>query len=78
MEVNILNDKLNKYEVGDLIKLESEGYAIIIEGLGNNYTLVNLDGQVITTFHLTIGELLESIHIIEHYKNKDLQIIRKE
>lgn len=78
MEVNILNKRRNKYEVGDLIKLESGNHVMIIEGLyGDGYTLMHIDGQIISCWYSTVEELLEGLHIEEHYKNNELQISLK-
>lgn len=75
MKINILNKKRNQYEVGDLIKLGSGKYVMIIEGVyGDGYALMHVDGQIISCWYSTIGELLEGLHIVEHYKNNELQI----
>lgn len=78
MEVNILNKKRNQYEVGDLVRLYSGVYAIIVEGLyDDGYALVHVDGRIISCWYENIEELLKGLHIKEHYKHDKLQISLK-
>ena len=73
MEVNI-NSKREPYEVGDLLEISGFGFRMIIKNNNNDYFLINLEGQTTTSSYDSIEELLEKRNILNHYKNKDLEI----
>lgn len=73
MEVNI-NSKREPYEVGDLLEISGFGFRMIIKNNSNHYFLINLEGQTTTSSYSSIEELLEKRNILNHYKNKDLEI----
>ena len=73
MEVNI-NSKREPYEVGDLLEISGFGFRMIIKNNDNHYLLINMEGQTTTAYYDSIEELLEKRNILNHYKNKDLEI----
>ncbi len=73
MEVNI-NSKREPYEVGDLLEISGFGFRMIVKNNNNHYFLINMDGQTTTSYYDSIEELLEKRNILNHYKNKDLEI----
>lgn len=74
MEVNI-NSKREPYEAGDLLEISGFGFRMIIKNNSNNhYYLINMEGQTTTSYYSSIEELLEKRNILNHYKNKDLEI----
>ena len=73
MEVNI-NSKREPYEVGDLLEISGFGFRMIIKNNNNDYFLINMEGQTTTSYYSSIEELLEKRNILNHYKNKDLEI----
>lgn len=76
MEVNI-NSKREPYEVGDLLEISGFGFRMIIKNNNNDYFLINLEGQTTTSSYDSIEELLEKRNILNHYKNRDLEISLK-
>lgn len=73
MEVNI-NSKRDPYEVGDLLEISGFGFRMIIKNNNNDYFLINMEGQTTTAYYDSIEELLEKRNILNHYKNRDLEI----
>lgn len=73
MEVNI-NSQREPYEVGDLLEISGFGFRMIIKNNNNHYFLINMEGQTTTSYYDSIEELLEKRNILNHYKNKDLEI----
>lgn len=76
MEVNI-NSKREPYEVGDLLEISGFGFRMIIKNNSNDYFLINLESQTTTSSYDSIEELLEKRNILNHYKNRDLEISLK-
>lgn len=74
MEVNI-NSKREPYEVGDLLEISGFGFRMIVKNnSSSHYFLINMEGQTTTSYYSSIEELLEKRNILNHYKNKDLEI----
>lgn len=73
MEVNI-NSKREPYEVGDLLEISGFGFRMILKNNNNHYFLINMEGHTTTSYYDSIEELLEKRNILNHYKNKDLEI----
>ena len=73
MEVNI-NSQREPYEVGDLLEISGFGFRMIIKNNNNHYFLINMEGQTTTSYYDSIEELLEKRNVLNHYKNKDLEI----
>lgn len=76
MEVNI-NSKREPYEVGDLLEISGFGFRMIIKNNNNHYFLINMEGQTTTPYYNSIEELLEKRNILNHYRNRDLEISLK-
>lgn len=79
MRVNINNNKTS-YENGDLIELANFGFRMIvkIDSKDNRFALMNMNGQVATNDYESIDELLKNRTIVNHYKNKDLELKLRE
>lgn len=73
MKVNI-NSQREPYEVGDLLEISGFGFRMIVKNNHNHYFLINMEGQTTTSYYDSIEELLEKRNILNHYKNKDLEI----
>lgn len=76
MEVNI-NSKREPYEVGDLLEISGFGFRMIVKNNNNHYFLINMEGQTTTSYYDSIEELLEKRNILNHYRNRDLEISLK-
>lgn len=50
---------------------------MIIKNNSNDYFLINMEGQTTTSYYDSIEELLEKRNILNHYKNRDLEISLK-
>ena len=74
MKINIPN-KRESYEVGDLIEIQN-GFRMIIN-CDNYYYLMDMYGKVTTIHYNSIEELLKGRTILNHYKNKDLELSLK-
>lgn len=76
MKVNI-NSKREPYEVGDLLEISGFGFRMIVKNNNNHYFLINMEGQTTTSYYDSIEELLEKRNILNHYRNRDLEISLK-
>lgn len=75
MNININNK--TSYECGDLVELENFGFRMIIK-INDKFTLISMDGEVTTVTEESIDELLANRTVINHYKNKDLELKLRE
>ena len=76
MDINI-HSKKETYEVGDLLEIRGYGFRMIVR-IDRHYALMDMDGMTTTCSYNSIKELSNDRIILNHYKNKDLQLSLKE
>lgn len=73
MKINISKEKQNGYAVGDLIRIDTGNYLMIVRCL-ERYNLVSLNGETILYGYKSIEGLLNNVIVTERYKNNELEI----